>query len=145
MKNIYRTLKNKLNGLAKDRRGQTMTEYALLVGFLAAAGAIFLSASGDNVKASFANMGSKLDSAVADSAVADSGGTPVADNSKPSPSASPTPSDTPSGAGDDSGSSGDQGGGDDGGKDKKDKKDKDDKSNNSDNDNGNGNKNGHNK
>ena len=136
MKNIYRTLKNKLSGLAKDRRGQTMTEYALLVGFLAAAAAIFLSASGDNVKTSFANMGSKLDSAVADS-----GGTPVADNS------TPTPSDTPSGASDGGGNSGDQGGsgddggsgGDDGGKDKK------DKSNNSDNDNGNGNKYGHDK
>jgi len=132
MKNIYRTLKNKLSGLAKDRRGQTMTEYALLVGFLAAAAAIFLSASGDNVKTSFANMGSKLDSAVADS-----GGTPVADNS------TPTPSDTPSGASDGGGNSGDQGGGgDEGGKDKKDKKDK---SNNSDNDNGNGNKYGHDK
>ncbi len=129
MKNILSTLKSKLTALAGDRRGQTMVEYALLAGFLAAAGGAILSTSGNNVKTVYSNVGETLQ------ALASDAGIPTA--ASPLPSDSPAPADNPSGPGDDGGSGGDEGG--------KDKKEKKDKSNNSDNDNGNGNKNGHNK
>ncbi len=129
MKNIVSTLKNKLCGLVKDRRGQTMTECALLVGFLAVVAVVFVSTSGNNVKASFANMNTKLGDAVADSGPSAGSPTPSASpapSDSPTPSDNPAPSDNPSEPGDGGGSGG--GGGDDeGGKDKKDKKDKDDK------------------
>jgi Flp pilus assembly pilin Flp len=69
-----------------------MVEYALLAGFLAAAGGAILSTSGDNVKTVYADVAVTLEAAVTDS------GTPAAD--------SPAPSDNPSDPGDGSGDGG---------------------------------------
>ena len=96
MKNILSTIRQKLEALADDRRGQTMVEYALLAGFLAAAGGAVLSTSGENVKTVYTNVAETLEVVATDS------GAPEAD--------SPAPADNPSDPGDDGGS------GDDGGK-----------------------------
>lgn len=113
MRHILSVVKNELSTLAGDRSGQTMTEYALAAGFLAAVLAVVLSTTGNNVKTSFINMDNKLAGSVADSA------TPVANSPSPSDDNSADSGDNGgdggSGASDNNDGGGDSGSGDDSG------------------------------
>jgi len=60
MKAIINNLKRSLNAFVQDRRGQTITEYAILAGFLAVTSAVFLNGTGEDTKTIFEKMSTKL-------------------------------------------------------------------------------------
>ena len=99
MKTSLHSLKRRISELAADRRGQTMIEYALLAGFLAVAGALFLGRTGESVGTTYANVAQVLD------ADATNGGAPGAGSPPPS-----SPSDDNDGNGGGTDSGGDSGG-----------------------------------
>src|SRR5512134_2570816 len=88
MNALLHNLKRRIPELTGDRRGQTMIEYALLAGFLAVAGALFLSRTGESVGTTYANVSQVLEADAAN------GGAPAAGSPPPS-----SPSDDNSGNG----------------------------------------------
>jgi Flp pilus assembly pilin Flp len=101
MKTLLHNLKRRILELTGDRRGQTMIEYALLVGFLALAGALLLSGTGQNVGTVYTNVAQVLDA---------DGGAPVAGSPPSSPSNDGGDSGNDSGNGGDSGNDSGNGG-----------------------------------